>query len=693
MDKAQSDLANAKSQMSAAIGAIANTASTLLGAGFSGVVASLQAIKANVPGAQFAFTALGGAAGLAWDVVSTGANVAWEVMKGVGSFVSGALTAYFGVFQAVAGAAISGVGAAITGIGTIFKSIGGIITGVLSSIAGIASAVFKGIRDLVQDTLNLTVKLGSQIISMASRPLMAILGPSLAAMGRSLFDFGGMIQGSIQAETALTRMNAIVRATGEVAGWSTSQLAKMRENLVGMSGGTVTSGQAAGAQSSLLRYQNVRGDQFAEALTAARDLAAVMGTDLPEAASLLGRALENPLHGMRALREARIYLSPMEEAMIHAAMAAGNFEQAQEVVLNKVRQFAGVAAQLDSGYAGSLNRLTNTWNSIGKSIGDALKPIAQIVTEFLQPIIEGFASSMRTYFGNIASGSRSLLDSAKTWIAENRDTLVGWGLAIGRIVTSVIDTAKNLFFAAGRFIGQVFGGIADDAGVSLSDIPSIVSRVLATIQTGVQNIPLVWKIAWTGIKLGFQEMIDWLKMQFRFFTLWLANQAVQIASASVTMLPDFMDPSGRMHAEAAEQARKSEETTTALRARLEALPTGSPEATALREQLDALTGKFRTLVDTAAQTIKALSAENNARLQNRPGSILQGVGPANPQDRVVPLKFDFQSFGDLWKSVQKSIVGGDMVALTDRIARATERAADGIQQLNGRQAAGPAVAG
>src|SRR6202007_1367615 len=66
-------------------------------------------------------------------------------------------------------------------------------------------------------------------------------------------------------------------------------------------------------QSLLLQFRNIRGEVFLLANQAMVDLAAKMGGDVPGAAQLLGRALQDPVRGMQSLRRAGIILGDSQK--------------------------------------------------------------------------------------------------------------------------------------------------------------------------------------------------------------------------------------------------------------------------------------------------------------------------------------------------------------------------------------------
>ena len=121
----------------------------------------------------------------------------------------------------------------------------------------------------------------------------AFLGAAAAAAGivgvGSLFK--SVASEGEKFETAMLKINAIIKATGGAAGKTGEQLLASARNLA-LNTLESTEGVLA-AQQRLLTFSKVTGDVFDRAIAVSADLSAAMGTNLSGAAVQLGRALED----------------------------------------------------------------------------------------------------------------------------------------------------------------------------------------------------------------------------------------------------------------------------------------------------------------------------------------------------------------------------------------------------------------
>jgi hypothetical protein len=133
----------------------------------------------------------------------------------------------------------------------------------------------------------------------------------------------------------------------------------------------------------LAQTADVAGGAFDRATLSAFDMAAVLGGSGEENAVRLGKALQDPILGLTALRKAGVLFSDEQEKSIRTFVAAGDTLSAQNMILNELEtQFGGAAEATATDSA----RIAIAFGEMSESIGKALLPILQTIT----PIMVGF---------------------------------------------------------------------------------------------------------------------------------------------------------------------------------------------------------------------------------------------------------------------------------------------------------------
>ena len=187
------------------------------------------------------------------------------------------------------------------------------------------------------------------------------LGPAGLAAGAALAGMGLVltrgVQEAAEAERSYNRLQAVLRATGFAAGLTGREIRDFAE---AMERTTLATAEAVqDAASVLATFRSVAGDTFTRAIRLAQDLSTVFGQDLRGSATQLGKALEEPIQGISALRRVGVSFTSSQRELIESLVRTGQTAEAQRVILDALEQQVGGAAQAEaSGLTGAANRLS-----------------------------------------------------------------------------------------------------------------------------------------------------------------------------------------------------------------------------------------------------------------------------------------------------------------------------------------------
>jgi hypothetical protein len=177
------------------------------------------------------------------------------------------------------------------------------------------------------------------------------------------FSFAKIIEETVQAEREFAQLDAVLRSTGQTAGWNRDQLTKMASDFAAAT--TASEGEIIQAQTRLLQYTNVVGERFPEAIQAALDMSARFGTSVAESAAAIGKALQNPEKGITQLTKAGVAFTEQEKKLVSQLMDSGRVMDAQKVVLQGLeRAYGGAAEAARNTLGGALQALRNTFHDL-----------------------------------------------------------------------------------------------------------------------------------------------------------------------------------------------------------------------------------------------------------------------------------------------------------------------------------------
>lgn len=168
-----------------------------------------------------------------------------------------------------------------------------------------------------------------------------------------------VVQNTINAENEQAQLDAVLRSTGESAGWSAKQLNAMAESLAQSS--TFSAGAINSAQTRLLSYTGIVGEQFPEALQAVIDMSARTGMALEQSAETMGRALDIPSEGLTALSRQGFRFTEDQKKMVEQFERTGHVAKAQAIILDAVKtSYGGAASAARDTFGGAVADLRNS---------------------------------------------------------------------------------------------------------------------------------------------------------------------------------------------------------------------------------------------------------------------------------------------------------------------------------------------
>ena len=155
----------------------------------------------------------------------------------------------------------------------------------------------------------------------------------------------------------------LLEATGYAAGLSAQALT---DNAHAVALATLASVDGIQeAQGVLLTFKSIQGETFNEAIMLAQDMAAVFGGSVAAKATQLGKALEDPVQGLNALRKSGVSATQSQKDLIKSLVDAGDAAEAQQTVLGMLRdQVGGAGAAQAGGLAGSVDTLGQRWDEL-----------------------------------------------------------------------------------------------------------------------------------------------------------------------------------------------------------------------------------------------------------------------------------------------------------------------------------------
>ena len=221
---------------------------------------------------------------------------------------------------------------------------------------------------------------------------------ALFAVGLGAGMFNAVISEASKAEEASNRLNAVLKATGFASGHTKGELDEMANSLHELTQFEDESVRAA--EATLLKFGNIHGNTFREALKLSADYAAFVGGDMAGAAQTFGKALNAPQEGLKGLQNELGRLLPTQKAAIDDSMEMNNLAGAQGVLLEFVRgKIAGTAEMMNTGYLGATSSAKKAWGEFLETLGrsPAVSGSAAFGLEVLKRAVQGLDDAVKVF--------------------------------------------------------------------------------------------------------------------------------------------------------------------------------------------------------------------------------------------------------------------------------------------------------
>ena len=195
----------------------------------------------------------------------------------------------------------------------------------------------------------------SAIGAIVGRVSPMMLGLTAVVVGLGLA-FTKLIKNTSQVETQMFKLQGILKATGGAAGLSLNEIENLATEIgISTLASTAKVRDAAGI---MLTFKSITGETFKDALRLAQDLAEVGFGDLKMGATQLGKALEDPIVGLGALRRVGVSFTDAQKEMIKVLTMTGRKAEAQRIILDALdQQVGGAGVKAASGLAGAIDSL------------------------------------------------------------------------------------------------------------------------------------------------------------------------------------------------------------------------------------------------------------------------------------------------------------------------------------------------
>lgn len=337
---------------------------------------------------------------------------------------------------------------------------------------------------------------------------MAVTGAT-AALGGLGAGLGVSISEAMEAEEVMAQLNAVLKSTGGAAGVTAdmaSDLATSLSQVTRFNDEAILSGE-----NMLLTFTNIGQDIFPQTTQTMLDMSQALGQDLKSSAIQLGKALNDPITGVTALRRVGVTFSESQQEVIKSLVETGDVAGAQALILQELqKEFGGSAEAAGGTLAGQLDILKNTMSNVAEEVGTVLLPILTDGLKALSPLLIGLATSIADFLSS---------EGFKAWLASTAEFIVNvlvpglqmiWDWLAKNIppaIATVADFWENKLIPAVKAFWTFIQPVVEWLQTAFT----------VTIPAAVSKLRSLWEADFGGIRTMVSGVFNHIKLVFALF--------------------------------------------------------------------------------------------------------------------------------------------------------------------------------
>jgi uncharacterized membrane protein len=331
---------------------------------------------------------------------------------------------------------------------------------------------------------------GNNASSMGSKIKkgLKIAAVATAAAGAAAIAFGvSSVKSFQESENAVAQLNAVLKSTKSVAGVTAKSAINLANSLQKVT--KFSDEDVISAENLLLTFTKIGKDIFPQATKTVLDMSTALGQDTKASAIQLGKALQDPILGITALRRVGVNFSDAQKDVIQNLVETGRSAEAQRLILKELNtEFGGSAEAAGKTFSGRLAILKNQFDEVKESIG-------KVIVEAITPLMASLAAF-------VASDQfQAWLTNLTNWLKINLPLAIAWLKDEG---LPLLKNAFNVLWPVIKTTAEVFKRIIEFINNNMWVLWSLIA-VLGTLKVAfaISGVISKFKTALAGARAAY----------------------------------------------------------------------------------------------------------------------------------------------------------------------------------------------
>jgi hypothetical protein len=268
------------------------------------------------------------------------------------------------------------------------------------------------------------------------------------------------------AQRVTAQTTAVLKSTGGAANVTKTQILDLAQAISRKTG--IDDQAVQSTENLLLTFTSIRNevgkgnDIFTQATKITQDMSVALGEDGKSAAIQLGKALQDPIKGVTALRRVGVNFNQSQVDTIKKMVETGHTMDAQKFILRELnKEFSGSAEAYGRTLPGALSKLKNAFDDLAAK---AITPLIPYVTKAVEwfsklfvTLSDGGASTGRIsqamgIVKNVIAGLQSAAQVVVEWFRAHWGDIQRTVVEVGRALAPPIRNLEGIIVGIVGFI-------------------------------------------------------------------------------------------------------------------------------------------------------------------------------------------------------------------------------------------------
>jgi hypothetical protein len=307
----------------------------------------------------------------------------------------------------------------------------------------------------------------------------------------------------------ITNLTAgVIKSTGGAAGVTAAQvrdLANAQEDLTTVDDKVVQAGE-----NMLLTFTNIGKGVFPQATAAMVNMGVAMnngsveGLDLSKTAIQIGKALQDPVKGVTALRKVGVALTDQQTEQVKALVKAGKVEEAQKIILHELAvEFGNAGKAAGQGFGADIRRFGDAVEEAQMALATGFLPVIRETAQWLNTklrdpkVIAGITEAGKALARYLEQGLAAVQKIPWDGIATAVGTAAGFAkqlldafLGMPEWVKTAVITGWGLNKLTGGALRDMAGILAGGLVKGVLGMTAGVVNINAGVVNGAGGVPI-----------------------------------------------------------------------------------------------------------------------------------------------------------------------------------------------------------